>query len=275
MERSVQLSKVLGSPEAWRDVPASFVIQFRSLGKSGPSFFTRFEPDQWLSFVAWPDEAPLWDKKAYDTDVPHLFVRRGSTEAKTIGSAGIYDRFVVSGIVRDVIKGKPWIEITALKKLPEKITEGSLVHLVKGLTLRDHRRYDGAAKEFEAVDADTLPLQVRLVGMREHAFALLNCRNAKAAEDRLLAALALDPQSSETAVALAHVRERAKEMPERRAESRRVVAIPPLVEDEEPVVPGPPDPLADRPRKPKPAKPTPQPQAPAPRNDQTPPGQRD
>src|SRR5688500_13895825 len=54
-ERSVPLGKILASPEAWRDLPVSFGIQFRQPGKNGPSFFTRFEPDQWLNFAAWPD----------------------------------------------------------------------------------------------------------------------------------------------------------------------------------------------------------------------------
>jgi hypothetical protein len=249
-ERSVTLGVVLASPEVWRDVPVSFVFQFRQPAKAGPSFFTKFEPDQWLNFVAWPDEAPLWEKKAFDSDFPHLFIRRDSPDAKVVGAAAIYDRFLASAVVRDVIKGKPWIEVTAVRKLPEKISEGSLVHLVKGLTLRDHRRFEAAAREFEAADGDTLPVSVRLVGMREHALALLNARDPKAAEERMLAALALDPANSETAVALAHVRERAKEMPERRAASRPVPpAAEPKIDDEEPVVPGPPDPLADRPRR--------------------------
>jgi hypothetical protein len=248
-EKSVPLGTILASPEIWRDVPVSFAIQYRQPGKSGTSFFTRFEPDQWLSFVAWPDEAPLWEKKAFDADFPHLFIRRNSADVKTIGTAATYDRFVVSGIVRDVIKGKPWIEVVSVRKLAGKITEGCLVHLVKGLMLRDHRRYDAAAREFEAADGETIPVGVRLLGMREHAFALLNSKKPRAAEEKLLAALALDPDNSETAVALAHVREVAKTMPDRSTSRPVPVAQPPKQEDEEPVVPGPPDPLADRPRK--------------------------
>jgi hypothetical protein len=240
-DRETTLGKILAAPEAWRGVPASFVVQFRQPGRAEPSFFTKFDPDQWLSFVVWPDEAALWEKKAYDDDFRHLFVKRTGPEAKVVGSAGIYDRMAVTGVVRDVIKGRPWIEVTSLRRLPEKLTEGSLVHLVKGLMFRDHRRFDAAAREFEAADGEGLPLQVRLVGMREHAFALLNAKEPEAAEERLLAALALDPENSETAVALADLRERARRMP--KPASRPAVVVPPAEE-----VPGSPSRRAPRTR---------------------------
>jgi hypothetical protein len=246
-ERTVTLTKVLASPDAYRDLPINFTVQFHQIAKTGPSFFTRFEPDSWLGFSAWSEDAPLWEKKAYENDFPHLFVRRDGADFRTVNGAAIYDRFSVSGVVRDVIKGKPWIEVTSVRRLPEKMSEGSLVHLVKGLTLRDHRRFDAAAREFQAADADTLPLQVRLLGMREEAFALLNAKKPLAAEERLVAALALDPQSSETAAALAHVREAMKSMPERLTTSRPASpGAPPAPVHEEPVTPGPPDPLAPK-----------------------------
>lgn len=253
-ERSIALGKILATPEGWRDLPVSFVIQFRQPVKNGASFFTRFEPDQWLNFSGWADEAALWEKKAFDSDFQHMFIRRTSGDYKIIAAAAIYDRFAVSGVVREVLKGKPWIEIVSVRKLQEKITEGCLVHLVKGLTLRDHRRYDAAAREFEAADGESLPVAVRLLAMREHAFALVNCRKPKSAEERLQTAVTLDPDNAETALALAHVREATKGMPP----ERRPAAAPPAVPvaraepvDEEPLTPGPPDPLADRPRRPK------------------------
>jgi hypothetical protein len=257
-ERNVALSKILEKPEAWRDVPVVFVVQFHQLGKASASFFTRFESDSWVGFSAWSDDAALWEKKTFDADFPHLFVRRNGADARVVGAAAIYDRLIIGGVVRDVIKGKPWIEVTSVRTLPEKMTEASLVHLVKGLTLRDHRRFDAAAREFELADAETLPVPVRLVGMREHAYALLNSRRPKAAEERLLTALSLDPDNAETALAISHIREVAKTMPVERVTTVKPdpTAPQPPVEDEEPVVPGPPDPLADRPKK-KPAFPMP------------------
>jgi hypothetical protein len=242
---------VLTSPEAWRDIPISFSVHFRQVAKNGASFFTRFESDQWLNFVGWADETALWDKKAFDADFKHLFIRRDSPDAKLVSAAATYDRFVLSCVVRDVIKGEPWIEVTAVRKLSERISEGSLVHIVKGLTLRDHRRFDAAAREFEAADADTLPKHVRMVTLREGAFALLNGKKPRAAEEKLVAALALDPENSETAVALAHVREEIKKAPPERPLVRELPqpnAEQPQEQDEEPILPGAPDPLADRPR---------------------------
>jgi hypothetical protein len=250
-EREVPLSTILAKPEAWRDVPVAFVVQFHQIGKAGSSFFTRFEPDTWLGFSAWTDDAALWEKKAFESDFPHLFVRRDGADARIVTSAAIYDRLAVSGVVRDVIKGRPWIEVTSIRTLPEKMTEASLVHLVKGLTLRDHRRFEAAAREFEAADAVTLPVSVRVLGMREQAYALLNARKPKAAEERLLTALSLDPENADTALALTHIRDVAMTMPPERVTTvkREPGAGQPPAEEEEPVTPGPPDPLADRPKK--------------------------
>jgi outer membrane biosynthesis protein TonB len=269
-ERSVPLSKIIATPEAFRDVPVSFVVQFHQLGKAGTTFFTRFDPDTWLAFSAWADDAALWEKKAFEADFPHLFVRRDGPDLRAVSSAAVYDRLAVSGVVRDVIKGQPWIEVTSVRTLPEKMNEASLVRLVKGLTLRDHRRFDAAAREFEAADADTLPIPVRLVGMREHAYALLNSKKPRAAEERLMTALSMDPENAETVLALAHIRDVAKTMPPERVTTVKTdptVEQPP-VEDEEPVVPGPPDPLADRPKR-KPGAPIPK-KLPMPAEDEEP-----
>ena len=73
---------------------------------------------------AWADDAALWEKKAFETDFPHLFVRRDGADFRVVSSAAIYDRLAVCAVVRDVIKGKPWIEVTSVRKLPEKMTRG-------------------------------------------------------------------------------------------------------------------------------------------------------
>ena len=75
---------------------------------------------------------------------------------------------------------------------------------------------------------------------------------------------------AETVLALAHIRDVAKTMPPERVTTVKTdptVEQPP-VEDEEPVVPGPPDPLADRPKR-KPGAPIPK-KLPMPAEDEEP-----
>src|ERR1043165_1574518 len=122
------LGEVLAKPEAWREVPISFNVQFRRAEQHDEVFHTRFDPESWTSFAAWPDEASLWEKPAWDADFPFLFIRRDAP-AFILATKGVaYRRLAVTGVVRDVIKGKPWIEVTGLKELPGHLTEAALLH---------------------------------------------------------------------------------------------------------------------------------------------------
>jgi hypothetical protein len=187
----------------------------------------------------WPDEAPLWEKKAFEADYRHLFVKRGTDEAKILAQATTYKRFRMAAVVTHVIKGQPWIEVTGLEELQGQLSEASLVHLVKGLLLRDLRRFEAAAREFQFADAESLPLPIRLICIREEALAIANAGRPAAAEKRLMAALHLVPEDPTSSAALAHIRGGlgrsrdgtpvgSSEHEGRGAESRRVEVIPPF-----------------------------------------------
>ncbi len=238
----MELSRVLAQPDRFRDTPLSFVIQFRQLGRHEQAFFTKFDPENWQSLVAWPDDSPLWEKKAYESDFRQLFVKRGSPEARAFAQATPYKRFRISGTITHVLKGQPWIEVTSVEDVPGQVTEASLVHLVKGLLLRDLRRFESAAREFQAADAETLPKQVRLLCIREEALAILEAGRPAAAEKRLLAAFAIAPEDPTSSVALAHIRAAAARSPEdvpvavrengpARPDSRPVAPTPPSRKD--------------------------------------------
>jgi hypothetical protein len=193
-EKVVPLEKLLQNPEPFRGMKVAFVIQFHRLGTIENPYFTRFDDDWYLNFSAWPDSAPLWNREVYRRDFPCLFVRRGTDLASAITAAPVYSRWVVIGEVADIFKGVPWIEATQLRRLELSLTEPSLVRMVKGLTLKEHRRFDAAAQEFRLADHEALPLAVRTLVMREEAECLERAGRADAARLRREEALRVWPE---------------------------------------------------------------------------------
>ena len=68
---------------------------------------SRFDPFEWRSFEAWADDAWLWEKEAYESPARHLFVRHGRVQESTLMGAQPFQRFRVTGIVRQVFLGQP------------------------------------------------------------------------------------------------------------------------------------------------------------------------
>lgn len=205
-DQVVPLEKILANPETFRGQTVTFPVQFHRLGKVDNPFYTKFETDWYLNFSVWADGAPLWDKEAYRKDFPYVFVRRGTEIANVFLAAPVYSRWYLTGEVSDVFSGKPWIEVTALRRIETQLDEPSLVRLVKGLMLRDLRRYDAAAQEFHAVDHKGLPPEVRVLAMREEALALHNAGRTAFGVARLATALDLAPGERRTTEAMTALR---------------------------------------------------------------------
>jgi outer membrane biosynthesis protein TonB len=90
--------------------------------------------------------------------------------------------------------------------LDTQLDEPSLVHLVKGLMLRDLGRYDAAAEEFHAVDHKGLPPHVRVLAMREEGLALHAAGKSPLGIARLVTALGINETDPPTLEALAALR---------------------------------------------------------------------
>lgn len=202
----VPLERVIQSPESFRGNLVTFVVQFHRLGSIENPFFTKFESDWYTNFAVWPESAPIWEKNAYKSDFPFMFVKRGTDLAAAILQAPMYSRWVVTGRVEEVFRGKPWIDVTAVKRLETQIDEPALVHLVKGLMLRDLRRYDAAAAEFRAVDRQEIPENVRVMAIREEGLALHNAGKSDLGVARLEQALSIAPTDKNTEAALIAMR---------------------------------------------------------------------
>ncbi|MCA9320147.1 MAG: hypothetical protein KDB53_05405, partial [Planctomycetes bacterium] len=171
-QKTVPLETILANPVAFRGMDVAFVVQFHQLGSIENPYYTPFEKESYINFSVWSDGAALWDKGAYEKDFPYLFIDRMESESKTMLQARMYDRFIITGRVESIFRGKPWIEVVGLKALEEKLDEPSLIRMVKAYRLKKLRRYDAAASEFSSANSTTLPPHIAAIIDREQGLCL-------------------------------------------------------------------------------------------------------
>ena len=170
--REVSLHELLGKPGAWRQRSVELTVTFESVTEPGKAYHTRFDGSHHLALAVWDGDAALWEEAVYDRPFKRLFVPRDSEAAGRMAEAPRYSRWRVRARVEAVLRGEPWLEVQSVEPLPEALTEGALIRIVKGRMLSGLRRHAAAVVEFRAADAPTLPLRTRVFIMREEARCL-------------------------------------------------------------------------------------------------------
>ncbi|HYC78171.1 MAG TPA: hypothetical protein VEI02_11145 [Planctomycetota bacterium] len=206
VDRAATLTDVLAAPESFRGAIFRADVQFRRTVKPPEAYHTKFDGARWLCFAAWPDEASLWDARAFEADHPYFFVRRDAPEAGVLAEAQVYARFTARARIVETLKGRPWIEVLSLEPLPGRLTEACLIRMVKGLRLRDLRKFEAAADEFAAADDAALPGRIRVAALRERAECLRTSGRLRAAVDVLETALRLAPDDAALGALLVETR---------------------------------------------------------------------
>ena len=118
------LTAVRGTPDAFKNVAVHFTVQFNQLGKISNPFFTRFVPNDFVNFYGWPSEQPIWRKDVYDDVFGLLFLSKEHKQLTDLYKLKTYDRVDVTGVVRNVFQGAPWVEVTK-ESLPENYNSNS------------------------------------------------------------------------------------------------------------------------------------------------------
>lgn len=158
----VALSEVAQRPLEYLGGELRFTLAVESQPQTWNPLLTRFGSEDYRAVVAWGDEQPLWERAPYEAPAAMLFARRGSACESVLAGATRYARLDATGIVRQVQGGKPWIELTELRPLPEQFTAGSLIHAARGVELMAAEHWNLAASSFERALASRLPEQARV-----------------------------------------------------------------------------------------------------------------
>jgi hypothetical protein len=155
------LSDLARDPLADLGEEVRLVLQFGAPLASWNPYLTRFGAGDFAGYEAWGDERFLWERAAFDAPERTLFARRGSSAERVLADAKPYQRFLVRAVVREVFLGKPWIEILAAERLAEEVSEGSLLHAIRGLELLAEGQKDLARAQIERAAAGFLPAHAR------------------------------------------------------------------------------------------------------------------
>lgn len=158
----IALSEVAQHATDYLGSQLHFTIQVESQPAEWNPYVTRFGAGDYRAVIAWGDEQDLWRPEAYERPAAMLFARKGSALEPILDAAQRYSRFEATGVVRQVLLGRPWIELSALTPLRPQFTTGSMIHASRGVELMASDHYDLAAQSFERAMASDLPERARL-----------------------------------------------------------------------------------------------------------------
>ena len=151
------LDDLRAHPLRWRDRPVRVTVQLGDEREAWRSGLTRFDPKRFRAFAAWSDTARLWHEDAWADPLPGLYVRRTDAAARALSGAGAYGRLELDLVLRAVSGGELWIEVTAARRLPRSVGEGTLIHAGRALDLAADGHPAAAAAEYERALAAPLP----------------------------------------------------------------------------------------------------------------------
>ncbi len=155
------LTQIRTSPDAYRNVPVQFVVQFASLGKISNPFFTQFTPTEFANLNAWADDQPLWQRASYEDIFGNLFYAKTGAQLQQLYDLRIYQRLQVTGVVRNTFQSTPWIEVTSFSKLSAQVDTAVLSHMYRGEQLMQERRWQRAIAEFSLAPGAGTPPEVQ------------------------------------------------------------------------------------------------------------------
>lgn len=155
-------SELSQHPGRYANKRLRLVLQFQSRVATWNPYLTRFGTRDFNAFQFWGDEQRLWNLSEYQAVPVRLFARKRSTPDWLLESAKPYVRFEVEIIVREVFLDQAWAEIESAVRLPEQVSEGTLIHAARATELMQNRSWKLAENELEQALVGGLPAEARL-----------------------------------------------------------------------------------------------------------------
>lgn len=148
-------------------------IQYQDPVPTWNPYLTRFSPGRFVAVQAWADEQIPWIRSEYDAPVVRLFTLREGPCAWAFQSARKGDRFEITVVVREVFLALPWVEVTEVVPLPERIGEGTVIHAGRAVDWMAKKAWKLAELEIDQALTIHLPERARaeLLRMKEECRA--------------------------------------------------------------------------------------------------------
>jgi len=157
----VTWSELAATPCRFHDQSVRFDIQFHGRPQRWHAGPTRFGPGAFAAISAWADEQFPWFAEEFERPAVRVFVRLGSAADLALRSAHPHERFAVEGIVREVWRDRPWIELTNAAPLPDSIGEATVFHAARALERMEDASFEIADESLQQALAAPLPDKAR------------------------------------------------------------------------------------------------------------------
>jgi hypothetical protein len=153
----MQLTRLREHPSPHLGATLRLVVQFREQVEEWNPLLTRFGTDDFRSFSGWSDELMLWREEEWEDSFDRLFVRRRGLPDRALAVARPHERWELEVVVQDVFLGEPWLEVLTARRLPEYVSEGSILHASSALELVEEARFALARSELDRAENGPLP----------------------------------------------------------------------------------------------------------------------
>jgi len=175
------VATLMDGPERWLGEPVHLVAQFASEVEAWDPLLTRFHPSAFRCVRVWGDEQWLWIEDEYEAPAAQFFVRRGSQIEAKLTAARRHDRLALEVVVREVMGGHAWIEITDATWTAQQTPEGTVLHAIRALDMIEREGWALAISELDRALEPNLPSHVRreLETLRETAAAAKEAAEAR------------------------------------------------------------------------------------------------
>ena len=155
------LGALMDVPEQRLGETVTVVAQFRQEIEDWNPFLSRFTPADHRCVEVWGDEQWLWIAEEYDAPMARLHVRRGTAAEAVLSSSRPHDRIELELVVRELLAGSPWIEVTYAARTEQQTPEGTVLHAIRALEMIEREGWRIAISELDRALAPDLPGHVR------------------------------------------------------------------------------------------------------------------
>lgn len=149
--------ELLNTPCRHQGQEVVFAFQFHGWPERWHPGPTRFGEGAYAAISGWADEQFPWIPEEFDNPAVRLFVRRGSEAQRSFVGALPHQRFEVTGIVREVWRDRPWIELTGATLLEDQIGEATVFHAARAIELMEDGTFVMADEALQQALSAPLP----------------------------------------------------------------------------------------------------------------------
>jgi tetratricopeptide (TPR) repeat protein len=159
--KETTLGEILRHPHAFVDVKVEFKLYFNQPGESYNPYYTRFTEELFGNFTAWPIDARLYDRRDYQRTYQFFFMQRTNKKWKRLQGLDRMTVIEVTGQVREVFRGQPWIEIEKFKTSSGGLRPRDVRYVINGDAYYAAGKYDQAKRYYKKAISRRLPDLVR------------------------------------------------------------------------------------------------------------------